>query len=527
MPRPISPVWIFRFRIWCSEIATHHHVSLWRPVKPLLLRFRIRTWKTIFSTYHTRSEDHEFMYVAARAANGLLHCAMEKTYINQSADEAVIAFDINPLIKDFILNPGLLGQPTFLLFPTTTMYRSPSTSSNSNSSYNTATNDSSPIIMEPSVAIVCLKRRNQQKKQDYRPAIRKMVPENLIGYYEIPRWSVGLRDVCLGTGQYGTVYKGVLLDNKSRKAQLSRLSESRSVAVKMMREQHPDGHMHSGFLQEIGILMRVGRHVNIVNLEGLVLKGKLLMIMEYCDLGSLESYLRKIRAEGCDIQSIDITELISIAYQISRGMEFLSSKNVIHRDLAARNILLNASKTVKIADFGMAREQPEYILEREKVPLPVCWMAPESIIPGRGIFTTLSDVWSFGVVLWEIFSLGGAPYASEFPTGIWYSQFCLFLQEGQRLHTPELCPESIATLMTACWHFHAEDRPHFSSLRQSIETLLSMAERTRFIGPDTENETLNDCLNIPINCSSPSGIVPVPAHSSPGSDTSSQIVVMI
>ncbi|XP_055349571.1 uncharacterized protein LOC129596353 isoform X2 [Paramacrobiotus metropolitanus] len=481
------------------------------------------------------SENHGFLYAAAKAANGLFYCARGKAYINQTADGAVVAYDINPLIKDFILDPDAMLTTTFpppsptlppdqsiTTLPTTTSAStsqsssvSPGSRGSTTSAFTTTEASAIPgeivagiaagfgglILLFAVLGILFYKRRLRLKTNDYRPAIRKLIPENVIAYYELPRWSVELRDVCLGEGQYGKVYKGMLLDNKSRNVQRRRSSESRSVAVKMLHKLRHDDHRHAGFIAEMGILMKVGRHVNIVNLEGLVLKGKLLMVMEHCELGSLERYLQRLKVEAADVP---IAELTNMAHQVSRGMEFLASKNVIHRDLAARNILLNASKTVKIADFGMAREQPAYILEREKVPLPVCWMAPESIIPGRGIFTTLSDVWSFGVVLWEIFTLGGVPYASEFPNGIFYTQFCLFLQEGQRLSTPELCPESFAILMMNCWHFHAEDRPNFSSLRQSIEALLPAIERAQYIAFDTENEALNNCLNNPADCSSSS-----------------------
>ncbi|XP_055349573.1 fibroblast growth factor receptor-like isoform X2 [Paramacrobiotus metropolitanus] len=490
------------------------------------------------------SENHGFMYAAAKAANGLLHCALGNGYINQSADYAVIAFDINWLIKGFILDPdSLLTLSADPSTSTLTTTASPSTTYRSSFTVNhTRVNSSSPTETERSAisgetvagiaagfgglillvalgAVLFHKRRNQLK--DYRPAICKLIPEGVVAYYEIPRWSVELRDVCLGTGQCGKVFKGVLLDNKSRTAQLRRLSESRSVAVKMTHEQQSDDTTtHTSFIAEMSIMMKVGRHVNIVNLEGLVLKEKLLMVMENCELGSLESYLQKVKAEAIDLLNFDVMELQSFAHQICRGMEFLSLKSVIHRDLAARNILLSATKIVKIADFGMAKELPEYILERERVPLPVCWMAPESIIPGRGVFTTLSDVWSFGVVLWEIFSLGGIPYASEFPNGIFYTQFCQFLQEGQRLSIPELCPESIAVLMTNCWSFPAVDRPGFSSLRQSIEALLPIADRNRYIAFDMENEKLNNGINSLADGSSSTG-------SSPRFLASGQIVVKI
>ncbi|XP_055340624.1 tyrosine-protein kinase receptor Tie-1-like [Paramacrobiotus metropolitanus] len=167
-----------------------------------------------------------------------------------------------------------------------------------------------------------------------------------------------------------------------------------------------------------------------------------------------------------------LMELTRFAYQISRGMEFLSSMNVIHRDLAARNILLNSRKTAKVADFGMAKTQPEYILERQLVPLPVCWMAPEAIIPGRGVFTTAGDVWSFGVVLWEIFTLAQTPYVSEFPKGVLFEQLCNFLREGHRLELPAICPHPVRSVAKECWNFKPEDRPDFAEISRILEHLM-------------------------------------------------------
>ncbi|XP_055352048.1 fibroblast growth factor receptor-like [Paramacrobiotus metropolitanus] len=193
----------------------------------------------------------------------------------------------------------------------------------------------------------------------------------------------------ISEGQSGIVVKGWLIPRNRGKLLDRTLSQRLPVAVKMLREAHPDHRSIAGFLTEMSILMKVGRHVNIVNLEGVVLRGRLKIVMEYCELGALDGFLRKLKgattAESKEVVRLvngyvafeknqdnqlvatpDVTELICIAHQISRGMAFLSEKNIIHRDLAARNIVLTVDRIVKICDFGMAREQPQYVLERDK-----------------------------------------------------------------------------------------------------------------------------------------------------------------
>ncbi|XP_039718622.1 vascular endothelial growth factor receptor 1 isoform X1 [Pteropus medius] len=167
-------------------------------------------------------------------------------------------------------------------------------------------------------------------------------------------------------------------------------------------------------------------------------------------------------------QPITMEDLISYSFQVARGMEFLSSRKCIHRDLAARNILLSENNVVKICDFGLARDiykNPDYVRKGD-TRLPLKWMAPESIFDK--IYSTKSDVWSYGVLLWEIFSLGASPYP-----GVQVDEdFCSRLKEGVRMRAPEYATPDIYQIMLDCWHRDPKERPRFVDLVEELGDLL-------------------------------------------------------
>lgn len=187
----------------------------------------------------------------------------------------------------------------------------------------------------------------------------------------------------------------------------------------------------------------------------------------------MRSYQRKPNISGCcgdhDDLSLDTEGLLSFSYQVAKGMDFLTSKNCIHRDLAARNILLTKGRLVKICDFGLARDitsDSSYVL-RGNARLPVKWMSPESLF--EGIYTFESDVWSYGILLWEIFSLGTSPYP-----GIHVgANFYRMIQDGYRMSEPEFAPIEIYEVMRFCWNNDPLKRPPFKKLAERIEVLLS------------------------------------------------------
>uniref|UniRef100_A0A3B4B045 Protein kinase domain-containing protein n=1 Tax=Periophthalmus magnuspinnatus TaxID=409849 RepID=A0A3B4B045_9GOBI len=180
----------------------------------------------------------------------------------------------------------------------------------------------------------------------------------------------------------------------------------------------------------------------------------------YCDSEEEEEDLYK--------RVLTLEDLICYSFQVAKGMEFLASRKCIHRDLAARNILLSENNVVKICDFGLARDvykDPDYVRKGD-ARLPLKWMAPEAIFDK--VYTTQSDVWSFGVLMWEIFSLGASPY----PGVQIDEEFCCRLKEGTRMRAPEYSSSEIYQTMLDCWHGEPLKRPSFTELVGRLGDLL-------------------------------------------------------
>ncbi|CAH2981716.1 unnamed protein product [Chilo suppressalis] len=267
----------------------------------------------------------------------------------------------------------------------------------------------------------------------------------------VPRenWELNNDDVLLldkiGRGNFGDVYKARLK------------TTGQEVAVKTCRVALPEEQKRT-FLQE-GRILKQYQHPNIVRLIGIaVQKQPIMIVMELVSGGSLLTFLRT-RASTLSSRS-----LLAMCRDAAGGMRYLESKNCIHRDLAARNCLVGDDNIVKISDFGMSREEEEYIVSGGMKQIPIKWTAPEALNFGK--YTSLCDVWSYGVLMWEIFSKGDTPYA-----GMSNSRAREKIDTGYRMPAPEGCAEDVYALMLRCWEYEPEKRPHFHQIYTIIDNI--------------------------------------------------------
>ncbi|NXA05057.1 FES kinase, partial [Sapayoa aenigma] len=265
------------------------------------------------------------------------------------------------------------------------------------------------------------------------------------------KWVLDHEDVLLGErigrGNFGEVFSGRLR------------ADNTPVAVKSCRETLPP-ELKAKFLQEARILKQY-RHPNIVRLIGVCTqKQPIYIVMELVQGGDFLSFLR---SEGPRLR---VKELIKMTENAAAGMEYLESKHCIHRDLAARNCLVTERNTLKISDFGMSREEEDgiYASTGGMKQIPVKWTAPEALNYGR--YSSESDVWSFGILLWEAFSLGAVPYAN-----LSNQQTREAVEQGVRLDAPEQCPEEVYQLMQRCWEYDPRKRPSFSTIHQDLTAI--------------------------------------------------------
>uniref|UniRef100_A0A8C9TGN9 Fibroblast growth factor receptor n=1 Tax=Scleropages formosus TaxID=113540 RepID=A0A8C9TGN9_SCLFO len=288
--------------------------------------------------------------------------------------------------------------------------------------------------------------------------------------WEFPRENLTLGKL-LGEGCFGQVVKaeacGINKDNPD---------QTSTVAVKMLKDNATDKDL-ADLISEMELMKVMDKHKNIINLLGVCTQdGPLYVLVEYAAKGSLREYLRARRPPGMDY-TFDVTkvpeeqltfkDLLSCAYQVARGMEYLASKRCIHRDLAARNVLVTDDNVMKIADFGLARgvHHIDYYKKTTNGRLPVKWMAPEALFDR--VYTHQSDVWSFGVLMWEIFTLGGSPYP-----GIPVEELFKLLKEGHRMDKPSNCTHELYMKMRECWHAVPSQRPTFKQLVDELDQLL-------------------------------------------------------
>uniref|UniRef100_A0A8C1Z3J4 receptor protein-tyrosine kinase n=1 Tax=Cyprinus carpio TaxID=7962 RepID=A0A8C1Z3J4_CYPCA len=292
---------------------------------------------------------------------------------------------------------------------------------------------------------------------------------------EYPRNNIEyVRDI--GEGAFGRVFQ-------ARAPGLLPMEPFTMVAVKMLKEE-ASADMQNDFQREAALMAEFD-HPNIVRLLGVCAVGKPMCLMfEYMANGDLNEFLRRrsstqqpslsrdtltcssLVSEPERYPPLSCLEQLSISKQVAAGMAYLSERKFVHRDLATRNCLVAENLVVKIADFGLSRNiyAADYYKASENDAIPIRWMPPESIFYNR--YTSESDVWAYGVVLWEIFSYGMQPYY-----GMAHEEVIYYVRDGNVLACPENCPQELYNLMRLCWSTHPTDRPSFASIHRILERM--------------------------------------------------------
>ncbi|KAL1790708.1 fibroblast growth factor receptor 3 isoform X1 [Sigmodon hispidus] len=325
-----------------------------------------------------------------------------------------------------------------------------------------------------------------------------------------PKWELSRTRLTLGKplgeGCFGQVVMAEAIGiDKDRTA------KPVTVAVKMLKDDATDKDL-SDLVSEMEMMKMIGKHKNIINLLGACTQGgPLYVLVEYAAKGNLREFLRARRPPGMDYsfdacrlpeEQLTCKDLVSCAYQVARGMEYLASQKCIHRDLAARNVLVTEDNVMKIADFGLARDvhNLDYYKKTTNGRLPVKWMAPEALFDR--VYTHQSDVWSFGVLLWEIFTLGGSPYP-----GIPVEELFKLLKEGHRMDKPASCTHDLYMIMRECWHAVPSQRPTFKQLVEDLDRILTVTSTDEYLD-----------LSVPFEQYSPGG-QDTPSSGSSGDDS--------
>lgn len=273
---------------------------------------------------------------------------------------------------------------------------------------------------------------------------------------EPDEWEICRTDIVmkhkLGGGQYGEVYEAIWK------------RYGNTVAVKTLKE---DTMALKDFLEEAAIMKEM-KHPNLVQLIGVCTREPpFYIITEFMSHGNLLDFLRSAGRE-----TLDAVALLYMATQIASGMSYLESRNYIHRDLAARNCLVGDNNLVKVADFGLARlMRDDTYTAHAGAKFPIKWTAPEGLAYNK--FSTKSDVWAFGVLLWEIATYGMSPYPGIDLTDVFHK-----LESNYRMERPPGCPPEVYDLMRQCWHWNAHDRPTFKNIHHALEHMFQVRHDT-------------------------------------------------
>jgi len=277
-------------------------------------------------------------------------------------------------------------------------------------------------------------------------------------------------EAVIGGGEFGDVCRGKLRIPGRQEI---------TVAIKTLKPGSSEK-ARVDFLTEASIMGQF-EHPNVIFLQGVVTKSNPVMIItEFMENGSLDTFLR------ANDGKFQVLQLVGMLRGIAAGMQYLSEMSYVHRDLAARNVLVNQQLCCKIADFGLSREiesttEGAYTTRGGKIP--VRWTAPEAIAFRK--FTSASDVWSFGIVAWEVMSYGERPYWN------WSNQDVIkSIEKGYRLPAPMDCPEAMHQLMLDCWQKERSHRPSFVSVVKTLDSLISCPDTLRKVAPNRNTNPL-------------------------------------
>eukprot|EP00128_Syssomonas_multiformis_P013493 Colp12_sorted_trinity150504_noHs@29462 len=273
--------------------------------------------------------------------------------------------------------------------------------------------------------------------------MRNAVSEKLVkNNWELDRADLTIAAI-LGSGHYGDVRDGTY--------------KGKRVAIKTLKEESSKNEtIVTNFYKEAEVQAQLS-HPNLVKLIGVVTSTlPICIVLEFVDRGSLVDYLR---SRGRSVITPPVLQ--NMVRQIAAAMAFMESLHIIHRDLAARNILVAEGNLVKVGDFGLAvqTENGVYNAPKSQIEFPIKWTSPEAL--HQNIFSTKSDVWSFGILVWELYSFGRVPYPR-----MTHKEVVDKIAQGYRMPAPDGCPVEIHNIMLDCWKFKPEDRPSFKVLEQ-------------------------------------------------------------
>ncbi|KAL7056290.1 hypothetical protein AAHC03_020606 [Spirometra sp. Aus1] len=306
----------------------------------------------------------------------------------------------------------------------------------------------------------------------------------------------------LGGGNFGQVVKGIYRTPHGQEV---------PVAVKTLKESQIASTGEQSILSEAKMMTQL-KHRHIVRLIGVCKAQRFMLVLELAPLGPINKFLKKHPDTSVSV----ITDLM---YQVAQGMAYLESCKFVHRDLAARNVLLVTQRFAKISDFGMSKALNfgnDYYRAASAGKWPLKWYAPECIYYFR--FDSKSDVWSYGITLWEVFSFGERPYKD-----MKGAQILSMLDQGLRLSRPPRCPDAVYAVMQECWNFEGVRRPTFaelvltmSRLSKSLSSVTTKDSATAFPPPPPPSSGFE-----PVSSKTSAGVIPSTTGSSGGSGVNS------